>query len=127
MELDEITGAVVTEAIEIHRNLGSGVFESVYEVVLAHALHRRGLRIDRQRSVDFVYNGIAFKEGFRIDLLVEDCVIVEIKSLDRLTPAHGKQLLTYLRLMNLRVGLLLNFGAETMIGGLKRIVNDYPR
>jgi len=125
MELDEITGAVVTEAIAIHRDLGSGVFESVYEVVLARALDRRGLRIERQRAVDFVYDGIEFKEGFRIDLLVEDRVIVEVKSLDRLASVHGKQLLTYLRLMNLRVGLILNFGAETMIEGIKRIVNDY--
>ena len=127
MEVDEITGAIVTAAIEIHKDPGSGLFESVYEVLLARALHRRGFRVDRQRSIDFVYDGIPFEHGFRLDLLVEDCVIVEIKSLDRLAPVHSKQVLTYLRLMRLPVGLLLNFGAERMIDGVKRILNDRPR
>ena len=124
MEVDEIAGAIVTAAIEIHEDPGSGLFESVYEVLLARSLHRRGLRVDRQRSIDFVYDGIRFEQGFRLDLLVEDCVIVEIKSLDRLAPVHSKQVLTYLRLMKLPVGLLLNFGAERMIDGVKRIMND---
>jgi GxxExxY protein len=124
MELDEITGAVVDEAIRIHRGLGPGVFESVYEVVLAAALERRGLRVERQRPISISFDGIDFEQGFCIDLLVEECVIVELKSVDRLAPVHTKQILTYLRLTNLRVGLLLNFGADTMKEGLKRIVND---
>jgi GxxExxY protein len=95
MELDEITGAVVTAAIQIHEDIGPGLFESVYELLLARALHRRGLRVDRQRSVNFVYDGIPFENGFRVDLLVEGCVVVEIKSLDRLAPVHAKQGLTY--------------------------------
>jgi len=127
MEVDEITGAIVTAAIQIHKDIGSGLFESVYEILLARALYRRGFRVDRQRAVDFVYDGIAFEQGFRIDLLVEDRVIVELKSMDRVAPVHSKQVLTYLRLMNLPVGLLLNFGAETMLEGVKRVINDRPR
>jgi GxxExxY protein len=126
MEVDEITGAVVTAAIQIHKDIGPGLFESVYEVLLARSLHRRGFRVDRQRSIGFAYDGIVFEQGFRLDLLVEDGVIVEIKSLDRLAPVHSKQVLTYLRLMNLPVGLLLNFGAERMIDGVKRVLNDRP-
>ena len=124
MELDDVTGAVVDSAVRIHRELGPGCFESVYEAVLARALERRGLRVDQQRALEFVYDGLAFENGFRLDLLVEECVIVEVKSLDRLAPVHTKQVLTYLRLANLPVGLLLNFGAETMKEGMKRIVND---
>jgi GxxExxY protein len=127
MEVDEITGAIVTAAIQIHKDIGSGLFESVYEVLLARALYRRGFRVDRQRAVDFVYDGIAFEHGFRVDLLVQDCVIVELKSQDRVAPVHSKQVLTYLRLMNLPVGLLLNFGAETMLEGVKRVLNDRPQ
>ena len=127
MEVDEITGAIVTAAIQIHKDIGSGLFESVYEILLARALYRRGFRVDRQRAVDFVYDGIAFEQGFRIDLLVEDRVIVELKSMDRVAPVHSKQVLTYLRLMNIPVGLLLNFGAETMLEGVKRVINDRPQ
>jgi GxxExxY protein len=123
MELDDVTGAVVDAAVQIHRELGPGLFESVYEAVLARALERRGLRVDQQRAVPFAYDGIEFEQGFRLDLLVEECVVVEVKSLDRLAPVHTKQVLTYLRLANVPVGLLLNFGADTMKEGMKRIVN----
>jgi GxxExxY protein len=126
-ELDEITGAVVDAAVKIHQSLGPGLLESVYEVVLARDLERRGLRVERQKSVPFEYDGLRFDEGLRVDLLVEGCVVVELKSVEKLAPVHGKQLLTYLRLLNLQVGLLLNFGAGTMREGLHRVVNNLPR
>ena len=124
MELEHVTGAVIDESIRIHRRLGPGVFESVYETVLATLLERRGLHVERQRPVSFTFDDLRFDQGFRIDLLVEHSVIVEVKSLDRLAPVHRKQLLTYLRLTNLRVGLLLNFGAETMKDGIVRVMSD---
>ena len=126
MQLNDITGAVVDEAIGIHRDLGANLFESVYEVLLAAALEQRGLRVDRQRPINFSYKNIHIKDGFRADLIVEDLVIVELKSVDRLAPVHTKQILTYMRLANLHVGLLLNFGAETMSKGIKRLVRDLP-
>ena len=124
MQLDDITGAIIDASILIHRRLGPGVFESVYETVLASVLERRGLHVERQRPVSFTFDDMRFDQGFRIDLLVEHSVVVEVKSLDRLAAVHRKQLLTYLRLTNLRVGLLLNFGAETMKDGIRRVVND---
>ena len=124
MELEHVTGAVIDESIGIHRRLGPGVFESVYETVLATLLERRGLHVERQRPVSFTFDDLRFDQGFRIDLLVERSVIVEVKSLDRLAAVHRKQLLTYLRLTNLRVGLLLNFGAETMKDGIVRVMSD---
>jgi iron complex transport system substrate-binding protein len=106
--------------------MGPGLLESVYEAVLMQALLGEGLEVDRQHAIRFEYAGIAFDEGFRADLLVEHCVIVELKSVERLSRVHGKQLLTYLRVTRLQVGLLINFGAATLKEGLHRIVNDYP-
>ena len=127
MELDDITGAVIEEAIRLHRRPGPGLLESAYERLLERRLQRRGLRVDSQVGIDFTYDGIDFKDGFRIDLLVEKCVILEVKSIERgLAPVHTKQLLTYLRLTNLQIGLLLNFGGATMKEGIKRVVNDLP-
>jgi GxxExxY protein len=123
-ELDDITGAVVDAAVNIHKELGPGLLESVYEVVLARALERRGFQVERQKPIRFEYDGMVFEEGFRTDLLIENRVIVELKSVEKLAPVHSKQLLTYLRLMHLPVGLLVNFGAATLKEGLHRIVND---
>ena len=123
MELDEITGAIIDCSIKIHMELGPGLLESVYEAVLGRALEKRGLRVERQQVIRFEYDGMVFEEGFRIDLLVEGRVIVELKSVEKLAPVHSKQLLTYLRLTNLHVGLLINFGAATLKEGLHRIVN----
>jgi iron complex transport system substrate-binding protein len=125
VELNDITAAVIEAAIRIHRGLGPGVFESVYETVLCALLERRGLHVERQRPVSFTFEGIQFDQGFRIDLLIENSVIVEVKALDRVAPVHRKQLLTYLRLTDLRVGLLLNFGADTMKEGITRVVNEF--
>jgi len=124
-EIDDITGEIVDTALKVHQGLGPGLLESVYESVLAKALEKRGLRVERQKPISFVYDDILFDEGFRVDLLVDDRVVVELKSVEKLAPVHSKQLLTYLRLMNLPVGLL-NFGASTLKEGLHRIVNDLP-
>lgn len=102
------------------------LFESVYELALAAALQRRGLRVERQAAFGFVYEGIDIQRGLRVDLLVEDHVVLALKVVERLVPAHRTQLLTYLRLANLPVGLLLNFGAPTMKDGIKRLVNGSP-
>ena len=122
--LDEITGEIIDAAIRLHKALGAGLLESVYEVVLARDLERRGLRAARQQLVSFEYDGLEFRDCLRVDLLVEARVVVEIKSVERWIPIHSVQLLTYLRLMDLHVGLLINFGAPTLKQGLKRIVNQ---
>ena len=123
-ELNRITGLVVDAAYKIHIELGPGLLESVYEVVLARTLEKRGMQVERQKVVRFEYDGMVFDEGFRTDLIVEGKVLVELKSVQQLTPVYNKQVLTYLRLMNLRVGLLINFGGYTLKEGLQRIVNN---
>jgi len=124
-EIDEITGIIVDAAFRVHSGLGPGLLESVYEAVLARDLERQGLRVETQWPVTFEFDGMVFEDGFRVDLLVEGVVAVELKSVEQTIPIHGKQLLTYLRLMKLNVGLLINFGAPTLKEGLKRIVNNY--
>jgi len=121
--LDDITGAVIDSAMRIHMELGPGLLESVYEAVLAADLSRKGWAVERQKAVPFEFDGLRFDEGLRIDLLVEGRVVVELKSVEKIAPVHGKQLLTYLRLMNLPVGLLINFGGATLKEGLQRVVN----
>ena len=125
-ELDDITGEVIDAALKIHQGLGPGLLESVYESVLSKTLEKRGLKVERQKLISFVYDEMSFDDGFRVDLLIADRVVVELKSVEKLAPVHSKQLLTYLRLMNLPVGLLLNFGASTLKEGLHRIVNELP-
>ena len=124
-DIDVISGEVVDIAIRLHRDLGPGLLESVYEIVLAGKLIERGYRVDRQKPVDIMFEGSRFEAAFRIDLLVDNRLIVEIKSVDRLIPAHAKQLLTYLRLTNQPVGLLLNFGGATLKEGIRRLVNNH--
>lgn len=124
-ELNRITGGVVDEAVRIHIDPGPGLMESVYEVVLAKKLADRGLKVIRQRPVPITYEGHTFEEAFRLDLLVEDQVVVELKSVEELAPVHFKQVLTYLRLLDLRVGLLINFGAPVLKEGIHRIVNKF--
>ncbi|HKP75941.1 MAG TPA: GxxExxY protein [Longimicrobiaceae bacterium] len=124
-DVNEITAEIVDAAYVIHSGIGPGLLESVYETLLARMLERRGFKVERQRAVSFEYDGIRFDDGLRVDLLVDGRVIVELKSVERIAPVHPKQLLTYLRLLDLRVGLLLNFGAPTMKEGIRRVVNDY--
>ena len=124
-ELEAISGDVIDVALKLHRELGPGLIETVYEMILAGRLEQMGYLVARQRAIDITFDGLHFPAAFRIDLLVDDRLLVEIKSVERLNPAHGKQLLIYLRLTQQPVGLLINFGSETLKEGLKRIVNDY--
>ena len=123
--IDPVTAEVIGEAIEIHKDLGPGLLESVYEMVLAQALTRRGLEVRCQVPVPISYKDLTFEVAFRIDLLVEDRLILEIKSVEALKPVHAKQVLTYLRLTKQPVGLLMNLSASTMKEGIKRLVNDH--
>ncbi len=123
MTENAIARQVMDAAFQIHRELGPGLLESVYEVVLAHKLVDLGLAVDRQVPVPTRFQGISFDEGFRADLTVEKRVIIELKSVERLQPVHSKQLLTYLRLTNCRLGLLINFGENLLKDGFKRVVN----
>ncbi|MGD0192567.1 MAG: GxxExxY protein [Rhizomicrobium sp.] len=124
--LDEITGEIVDAAYQLHTGLGPGLPEQVYEVVLARDIERRGLRAARQEPITFTDDGLEFQNCLRIDLLVESRVVIEIKSVERVRPIHSAQILTYLRLMHLQVGLLINFAASTLKEGLKRFVNQFP-
>jgi GxxExxY protein len=126
MEPNEITAQIVDAAYQIHTQLGPGLLETVYEVTLAHELRGRGLRVGRQVPVPIEFDGLQFDEGFRMDLLVEEAVIVEIKSVEKNHPVHAKQLRTHLVLAKLQLGLVLNFGLERMKDGITRIVNGLP-
>ena len=125
MNVEEVSAIVVDTGFRLHRDLGPGLLESVYETVFARMLERRGVRVERQKSVTFDYDGIHFNDGLRLDLLVDGCLVVELKSVEALAPVHAKQVLTYLRLLNLPLGLLINFGAATFKEGVKRIVNGH--
>ncbi|MEP6785182.1 MAG: GxxExxY protein [Sphingomonadales bacterium] len=125
MAVEAVASVAIDCGLRIHKALGSGLLEGAYEAILADALVRRGLRVERQRPVPIVFEGVAVEHGFRADLIVEGLLLIELKSIERLSPAHGKQVLTYLRFLNLRVGLLMNFGAPTFHEGLKRIVNGH--
>jgi GxxExxY protein len=123
-DVENVSADVVDAALHLHRDLGPGLLESVYEAILAAKLASRGYAVSRQQPVDIEYEGMRFEAAFRIDLVVEG-LLVEIKSVERLNAAHAKQLLTYLRLTKQPLGLLINFGGETLKEGLRRVVNDY--
>jgi GxxExxY protein len=124
-DIDLITGDVLDAAIRLHRDLGPGLLESVYETVLAAQLARMGYSVVRQHPVDIEYDGLRFEAAFRIDILIDERLLIEIKSVDQLHASHAKQLLTYLRLTRQPVGLLINFGGATLKEGFRRLVNDY--
>lgn len=124
-DVDAISSDVIGEAIRIHRELGPGLLESVYEAVLAAAMQRRGYRVSRQVPVGIEYDGLTIDAAFRIDLLIEGTLIIEIKSVEQVSKLHAKQLLTYLRLTKQPLGLLLNFSGMTMKEGIRRLVNDH--
>ena len=123
--IDELSASVIAEAISIHKEFGPGLFETVYESVLAGRLRRRGLKVERQVQVKAVFDGETYDPAFKIDILVDDRLVLEIKTVEHLSKAHAKQILTYLRLLKQPVGLLLNFSEETMKDGIRRAVNDY--
>ncbi|MBB3878470.1 GxxExxY protein [Sphingomonas pseudosanguinis] len=124
-EIDLVSGDVVDVALRLHRELGPGLLESVYEIVLAARLAAMGYPVARQRSIDIEFEGVRIEGAFKIDLLVDERLVVEIKSVERLAPVHAKQLLTYLRLTGQPVGLLINFGGETLREGIRRLVNNH--
>ena len=123
MEQDEITGAVVDAALKVHSSLGAGLLEHVYEVCLARELAKRGLNVQTQVSMPVIYDGDEIDAAFRVDLLVEEDVIVELKAVEKLLPVHKAQVLTYLKLCGKKVGLLINFNVPHLKDGIKRLVN----
>ena len=123
--INQITADIIDASIHIHTDLGPGLFESAYDEILAAELTRRGLLVQRQLVIPFEYKGTKIEFGFRLDLLIEGRVPVELKCTERPAPIHQRQLLTYLRLMKLPVGLLINFGGDRLIDGVQRIANGY--
>ena len=126
MNENELSRIVLDAAFRIHTKLGPGLLESAYEAIMAYELNQRGLVTQRQVPIPIYYEGLTFEEGFRADLLVEDKLIVELKSVERLAPVHGKQVLTQLRLSQKRLGLLINFGEVHLKHGIERIANGLP-
>lgn len=125
LPIDAVSAIVVDEAIAVHRELGPGLFETVYETVLAGRIAMHGLKVGRQVPVPLTVDGHFFDTAFRIDLLIDERLVLEIKAVDQLSKAHARQLLTYLRILKQPVGLLLNFSAATMKDGIRRMVNDH--
>jgi GxxExxY protein len=123
--LNKITSVIIDVAIQIHRTLGPGLLESVYQSIMAHELRKRGLLVSLEVPIPVLWDGLKQDVGFRADLIVEGGVVVEIKSLDAVHPVHRKILLTYLRVSNRRVGLLINFGEELLKNGIFRVVNQF--
>jgi GxxExxY protein len=124
-EINGITQAIIGGAIEVHKELGPGLLESAYQACLAFELNERGMRVDSQKELPVVFRGVKIDCGYRLDLLVEDCVIVEIKAVEELAPIHEAQLLSYLKLTGVTVGLLINFHVPRLTQGVKRIVHNF--
>lgn len=123
---NELAREIVDAAFHVHTTLGPGLLESVYEAILALELTKRGLSVTRQQPIPIQYDGQNFAEGFRADLIVNDKIIIELKSVEQIAPIHKKQLLTYLRLANKRLGLLINFGSALIKDGIFRVANGLP-
>jgi GxxExxY protein len=126
LPLNELTGSILSAAIEVHRVLGPGLLESIYHTCLQYELASRNLRFVTQRPLSLTYKGIKLESIYRVDLVVEDLVVVEVKCLDSIAPVHKAQVLTYLRLTGCRAGLLINFNAARLMDGVKRIINPIP-
>jgi len=122
-ELKRIAKDVVDCSMKIHMDLGPGLLESVYTVILQKKLQERGFRVEREVSIPVEYEGTKFEMGFRADLVINECFIVELKSVEKLAPVHAKQLLTYLKVTGCRLGLLINFGAALLKDGIRRVAN----
>lgn len=123
MELNKISGQIIDCAIKVHRRLGPGLLESTYEACLSHELRKAALKVDSQIALPIIYDDIFIEAGYRIDLLVEDTVVVELKSVERVLPIHEAQLLTYLKLSKMKLGLLINFNVTLLKNGIKRMIN----
>ena len=123
MNENEIGTIIVDMAIYLHKKIGPGLFENVYEVILAKLLTQKGLKVQRQVPIPIQFEDQTFEEGYKADLLVEDKVIIEIKSMDKIEDIHKKQVLTYIRLKNIKLGYVLNFGSELMKDGVVRVIN----
>jgi GxxExxY protein len=125
MKFDELSNIVLGAAIDVHRALGPGLLETVYEQVLAARLERMGHHVQRQRAIDIVFEDLRFEAAFRADLIVDHKLLLELKSIEALGRVHAKQVTTYIRLADLKVGLLINFGGATLEGQVRRFVNNY--
>ncbi len=123
---DRLTDEIIGSAIEVHRALGPGLLESAYETCLAYELGQRGINVERQKSLPVVYREVKLEAGYRLDLLVDGRVIVEVKAVERLLPIHDAQLISYLRLSGCSLGLLINFNVRLLKNGIRRLVNNYP-
>jgi len=122
---DELSELIIGSAIEVHRELGPGLLESIYEMCLAHELRENGIRVIQQSTVPVIYKGVRMPNDLRLDLLVDDRIIVEVKAVEEFHPVHQAQLLTYLKLTDKRLGLLLNFNSPVLVKGIKRMMNGY--
>jgi GxxExxY protein len=125
-QLNKVTEQIIGSAIEVHRTIGPGLLESAYETCVAFELRQRGLFIEQQKPLPVIYKDVKLDCGYRLDLIVERCVVVEIKAVEKLHSLHDAQLLSYLRLLNCRLGLLINFHAPILVKGVRRIVNQFP-
>jgi len=125
-KLDQITRQIIGAAIEVHKAIGPGLLESAYQACLAFEVRQRGLKVEEQVPLPVLYKEVKLDCGYRLDLLIEDSVIVEIKAAEQLSPIHDAQLLSYLRMAHKHVGLLINFHNRVLKNGLKRIVNEFP-
>ena len=123
MTYNELSSAVLEVAIDVHRRLGPGLLESVYQTILAYELCKRGFKVVKEEPIPLVWDNLHFDVGFRADLIVNDLLLIELKSVEQLAPVHKKQVLTYLRIRGKKLGLLINFGEETLKDGIKRIIN----
>lgn len=126
-DVEALAKVAIDCGFKLHKGLGPGLLESVYEILLFEALKDRGLFVEVQKVIPISYNGRVLEQGFRADVLIERCLLIEIKSTEKHAAVHAKQVLTYLRLMKLPLGLLMNFGMETFRDGVKRLANDYYR
>ena len=124
-ELNEISGRIIEFSIKVHKALGPGMLEGAYEICLMHELAQHGFQVQSQLTLPIVYDGVRLDAGYRIDLVVEECVIVELKAIDRLMPVHEAQLPSYLRMSDLRLGLLINFNVKLLRDGVRRVVNNF--
>ena len=126
MDVNRVTREIIGAAIAVHRELGPGLLESAYEACLAYELTQRVLKVEQQKPLPVVYRDVHLECGYRLDLVVEDIVIVELKSVEKLTPVHQAQVLSYLRLADRQVGLLINFNEKVLMNGVHRLVNHLP-